>query len=73
MQVSSQRRSQQDAHRVRGSKHAPLQPSPRRIAMPGSNADDIVGEYFESEDWGALVDAESDPDIDTPVAPESAA
>ena len=42
--------------------------------MPGSNADDIVGEYFESEDWGALVDAESDPELDTPAtAPESAA
>jgi hypothetical protein len=44
------------------------------IAMPGSNADDIVGEYFESEDWGALVDPEADPELDTPpTAPESAA
>jgi hypothetical protein len=42
--------------------------------MPRSNADDIVGEYFESEDWAALVDAEHDPELDAPpLAPESAA
>jgi len=42
--------------------------------MPGSHADDIVGEYFESEDWGALVDPESDPELDAPaMSPESAA
>jgi hypothetical protein len=34
--------------------------------MPGSHADDIVGDYFEAEDWAALDDAESDPELDSP-------
>lgn len=41
--------------------------------MPGSHADDIVGDYFESEDWGALVDAESDPDVEPPMPPPESA
>ena len=32
--------------------------------MPGSHADEIVGDYFESEDWAALIDSESDPELD---------
>jgi len=43
------------------------------IAMPGSHADDIVGDYFESEDWGALVDAESEPEMDPPTPPTESA
>ena len=40
--------------------------------MPGSHADDIVGEFFESDDWGELGgdDAASDePDLDLPPLP----
>ena len=37
--------------------------------MPGSHADDIVGEYFEAEDWAALVDAEAEPELEPPAAP----
>ena len=33
--------------------------------MPGSHADDIVGDYFESEDWAALDEADSDPEPDS--------
>jgi hypothetical protein len=40
--------------------------------MPGSHADDIVGEYFEAEDWAALVDAEADPELEPPAQPEPA-
>ena len=40
--------------------------------MPGSHADDIVGDYFESEDWAALDDPEADPELDSPpVQPPS--
>ena len=43
------------------------------ITMPGSHADDIVGDYFDSEDWGALVETDPDPELDPPpVPPESA-
>jgi hypothetical protein len=34
--------------------------------MPGSHADDIVGDYFESDDWDALIDADAEPDLDLP-------
>jgi hypothetical protein len=34
--------------------------------MPGSNADDIVGDYFEGEDWDALIDADAEPDLELP-------
>ena len=37
--------------------------------MPGSRADDIVGDYFESEDWGSLDDAEAEPELDLPSLP----
>jgi hypothetical protein len=40
-------------------------------AMTGSRADDIVGDYFEAEDWGALVDADDEPEVDGPPAGES--
>jgi len=35
--------------------------------MPGSHADEIVGDYFESEDWAALIDGDAKPELD--VAP----
>jgi hypothetical protein len=39
----------------------------------GSHADDIVGEYFESEDWAALADeAEAEPELETPLDPDYA-
>ena len=39
----------------------------------GSHADDIVGDYFETEDWAALDDADSDPELDsTPPQPPAA-
>jgi hypothetical protein len=42
--------------------------------MSGSHADDIVGDYFESEDWAALVEADPDSELDAPsLPPESAA
>ena len=34
--------------------------------MPGSNADDIVGEFLESEDWALLADDDAEPDFDLP-------
>jgi len=40
--------------------------------MPGSHADDIVGEFFESDDWGEFGgdDADpDDPDLDLPPPP----
>jgi len=44
------------------------------VAM-GSHADDIVGDYFEAEDWDALVEEESEPELELPPLPphESAA
>ena len=37
----------------------------------GSHADDIVGDYFESEDWGTLDDAdEPDSELDAPPSPD---
>ena len=46
----------------------PSHPGPTclSVAMPGSNADDIIGDYFEGEDWAALDEPEADPDLDTP-------
>ena len=37
--------------------------------MTGSRADDIVGDYFESEDWAALADADDDPDVEETAPP----
>jgi hypothetical protein len=37
--------------------------------MPGSHADDIVGEYFEEDEWADLEDAEAEPDLDVPPVP----
>ena len=37
--------------------------------MPGSHAEEIVEDYFEGEDWGALIDAEAEPDLDLPPLP----
>ena len=48
----------------------PSHPGPTclSVAMPGSNADDIIGDYFEGEDWGALDEPEAEPDLDAPPA-----
>jgi len=42
--------------------------------MPGSHADDIVGEFFESDDWAKLAEEdgeseEPEPDLDLPPLP----
>jgi hypothetical protein len=37
----------------------------------GSHADDIVGDYFETEDWAALVEGEAEPEALNPPAPPS--
>lgn len=37
--------------------------------MPGSNAEDIVADYFESQDWAALADADAEPELDLPSLP----
>ena len=36
--------------------------------MPGSHAEEIVGDYYESDDWAESFakDAESEPDLDLP-------
>ena len=41
--------------------------------MPGSHADEIVGDYFESDDWAGKLgeDAESEPELDLPPLPPS--
>ena len=41
--------------------------------MPGSHADEIVGDYFESEDWGALDESDPDPELDLPPLPPPSA
>jgi hypothetical protein len=46
--------------------------------MPRSHADEIVGDYFESEDWTALIDGDAQPELELPplsppAAHESAA
>jgi hypothetical protein len=39
--------------------------------MPGSHADEIVGDYFESDDWAGklMEDTEPGPDLDLPPLP----
>jgi hypothetical protein len=41
--------------------------------MSGSHADDIVGDYFEAEDWAALVDNDDEPEVDPPAPPQQSA
>jgi hypothetical protein len=41
--------------------------------MPGSHADEIVGDYFESEEWAALDDGDSEPNLDPPPLPPPSA
>lgn len=36
--------------------------------MPGSNAEDIVADYFESGDWAEL-DIDAEPELDLPPLP----
>ena len=37
--------------------------------MPGSHADDILGDYFESENWTELDDGDAEPELDLPPLP----
>ena len=39
--------------------------------MPGSHADEIVGDYFEADDWAEKLmdDGETEPDLDLPRLP----
>lgn len=39
--------------------------------MPGSNAEDIVWDYFESDDWAEQVfdDSDAEPDLELPPLP----
>ena len=39
--------------------------------MAGWHAEDIVVDYFESEDWAALDESDAEPDVDSD-APEPA-
>jgi hypothetical protein len=40
--------------------------------MPGSHADDIVGDFFESDDWSELVEADPESEPELPSPPEAA-
>ena len=40
--------------------------------MPGSHADEIVSDYFESEDWASLAE-DADPELELPPDDDSAA
>jgi hypothetical protein len=37
--------------------------------MTGSRAEDIIGDFFESDDWGELVEPEGEPDVELPATP----
>ena len=39
--------------------------------MPGSHADEIVGDYFDPDDWAEqlLHESEGEPDLDLPPLP----
>ena len=37
--------------------------------MPGSHAEEIVDDYFQSDDWVEVLDSESEPDLDLPPLP----
>jgi hypothetical protein len=37
--------------------------------MTGSHADDIVGDFFESDEWGELVEGDEEPDLELPPVP----
>jgi hypothetical protein len=37
--------------------------------MPGSHAEEIVADYFESDDWAVLNESEPEPDLDLPPLP----
>jgi hypothetical protein len=37
--------------------------------VPGSHAEDIVVDYFETEEWAVLDEAEAEPDLDLPPLP----
>jgi hypothetical protein len=37
--------------------------------MPGSRAEDILGDYFEADDWAEVGDAGTEPELDLPPLP----
>ena len=41
--------------------------------MSGSHAEEIVGDYLDSEDWAEqlVADAEAEPDLDLPPLPQA--
>jgi hypothetical protein len=55
-----------DGGRDPGLPGSPLWPDPQHA---GSHAADIVGDFFESDEWGELVDAEAEPDLELPPLP----
>ena len=40
--------------------------------MPGSNAEEIVVDYFEGDDWAEFLDGEAEPELDPPALPPAA-
>jgi hypothetical protein len=40
--------------------------------VSGSHAEDIVVDYFEGDNWDALDDTESEPELDLPPLPPTA-
>lgn len=37
--------------------------------MPGSYAEEIVVDYFQSDDWAVLTETDAEPDLDLPPLP----
>ncbi|HEX9380763.1 MAG TPA: hypothetical protein VF891_04620 [Gaiellaceae bacterium] len=37
--------------------------------MPGSNAEEIVIDFLQAEDWTEEIDIEAEPDLDLPPLP----
>jgi hypothetical protein len=37
--------------------------------VSGSHAEEIVGDFFESDDWAEFENAESEPDLELPPLP----
>jgi len=43
--------------------------NPEGAAMPGSNAEEIVIDFLQAEDWTEEIDIEAEPDLDLPPLP----
>jgi hypothetical protein len=48
-----------------------LEENRQGAAMPGLTAEEIVGDYYESDEWAEefVKDAEAEPDLDLPPLP----